>query len=60
MFSSAVNAVNGSASVSGNTTQATSANKATNVWGVSTAKAPVKVYFGDRFVNGKFMRAGYY
>ncbi len=60
MFSSAVNAVNDNATLSGNVTQNAGANKARNVWGVSTAKAPVKVYFGDRFVNGKFMRAGYY
>jgi hypothetical protein len=58
MFSSTVMSVNGQC-VSSSYDSAHGTNKVLSSKTVVN-KAPAKIYFGDRFVNGKFMPAGYY
>ena len=60
MFSSAINAVNGGGSAIDTTMNGiSSTNKVLSSRTTVNTSKP-KVYMGDRYVNGKFMPAGYY
>ncbi len=58
MFSSAINAVNGSVTACNEVSSST--NKATKAKAVPPKFVSGKTYMGDRHVKGKFFPAGYY
>ena len=58
MFTNIVNSVNGSNGGCDSSVQS-GTNKGTAYY-KPAPKVVAKVYYGDRFINGKFMKAGYY